>query len=280
MASSNTAKYSGSKIAPRSDFRVGAAVRENVISVLPVRRSARLEQHPEARAEVATVTPVARSLTRSVGNVSTATVHHLSPPASASRHPRPLVATGKYCDGALTQAPGLRAARESLEIILTVRIVFKRCDQRISPQPLAAARERECDIATSGIRSAIANCTPPVLSPANATPKSSFVATRRKACTTEISQIRILQLTMMRSNKVSGEVLELISNKGLDVLLLQEPYIEKQAEHLLHQRFRSSDEDRCRTLGIPLGCGGGEQPIARNDIHLVAQQPALCLCGS
>ena len=144
--------------------------------------------------EVATVTPVARSLTRSVGNVSTATVHHLSTPASASRHPRPLVATGKYCDGALTQAPGLRAVRESREIKLTVRIVLERCDRRIFPRPLAAARERERDIAASGIRSAIANPTSPVLSPANATPKSSFAATRGKACTTEISQIRILQL--------------------------------------------------------------------------------------
>ena len=34
---------------------------------------------------------------------------------------------------------------------------------------------------------------------------------------------------MMRSKDVSGEVLELIGKKGLDILLLQEPYIQKQA---------------------------------------------------
>ena len=202
MVSSNTAKYSGSKIAPRSDFRVGAAVWENVIGVLPVRRSAGLNQHPKVRVEVATVTHVARSLTRSVGNVCTATVHHHSPPASGWHHPRSLLLTAKYCDGALTQDPGLRAARESREIKLTVRIVLVRCDRRISPRPRAAARERECDIATSGIRSAIANPTFPVLSSANATPESNVVATRGKACTTEISQITILQLNMMRSNKI------------------------------------------------------------------------------
>ena len=228
MASSNTVRYSGIKIAPQSDFRVGATVRENVIGVIPVRRSARLAEHREARVENAAVIPVSRSIVRPVRPSKVPTKLHLSPPAPAPHHNRPKRATGEKCDRALTQTLGLRAARKLSEIKLTARIVLKRCDQYIPPQLPAAARARkfEHDISRQETRTA----NPPTKSSsAENTREPSVAATRGKASTAEIRQIRILQLIMMRSKDVSGEVLELIGKKGLDVLLLQEPYIQKQA---------------------------------------------------
>ena len=167
MASSSTVKYSGSKIARQSDFRVGATVREHVIGVTPVRRSTRLAQQQEARVEKTAVIPVARSLTRSVEPANVSTNYHHSPPVPVSHHTSPTEATGKDYNRALTQTLGLRAATNLSEIKFTARIVLERCDRYIPPQPPAAARECEHDISRQETRTA--NPPPPPPPPSTKT---------------------------------------------------------------------------------------------------------------
>lgn len=199
MADSNREKCTGSKLALHSDFRGRASLREEVIDVelMPVRRSARLAtiQSNEPNANAAAL-PVAGPSIRPGMRARAAA--KLSLPL-APRFLAPGVVAGPRGDGSKGQdgGLGLRAVQSALD----------RSDRTVA-QPV----EADCEIKRQDRTANAGN-----------TQNSNRVVI-------QTTGIRVLQLNMRRSEVVTGEVRTLIREKRLDILLLQEPYVQRPDE--------------------------------------------------
>ena len=212
--SSSEVKYSGGKIPLRSDLRVRGTPGNSCRGLVEVRRSARL---------------AARMQSDRAGRVSAAESRSFAGPVESSipssgvpRRPAAGCARGGR-DGVQLRGLSLR----------TVRIVLERCDNLIAnrinrreniEKPVGVKlgrrvkRVRFADPIESHLDLDLEN-RPDNSVAAMPTSSSSF---------SRSTGLRILQLNMRRSTVVSGEVLQLASEKRLDVLLLQEPYVRKQ----------------------------------------------------
>lgn len=108
--------------------------------------------------------------------------------------------------------------------VRTASVVLVRCDKLIgrkTEKRRPAKRVRFADPIQSRLE--VENDTSPAeLVIASETVVSESIVSARS------TGIRILQLNMRRSAVVSGEVRQLVAEKRLDVLLLQEPYVRKQ----------------------------------------------------
>lgn len=206
-----------------------------------VRRSARLASRLEpGRAAlqevggVAAAGPRVRSSARSVA----------SAPSRAPRRTVPERVRGPSRGGAQPQVPSLRA----------VSVVLERCDRLVAVGNVRASGQAAGNSAGQkgkrlGKRVRFAD--PPqthtfALSPvekfSTLVPPASLASVPAGAPTissdktvTSVSSaattgVRILQLNMRRSTVVTGEVRQLVAEKRLDVLLLQEPYVRKQGQ--------------------------------------------------
>lgn len=209
MAVSPRVKFSGGKIAPRSDLRVGATREEIVERFDGVGvNGARMGSLP------------ARPMTRR------------SAAASSARLPSPLVpdtvrqSTPNVARAVSARSQdagfGLRAVKVSLvrcdEVSLrAVRVALVRCDSQVQRQVLNV---RQVDQPTAAERETVRPATPEI-------PVVEAAPGGERARTTDV---RILQLNMRRSAVVTDEVRDLVGRKRLDVLLLQEPYVRRQGQ--------------------------------------------------
>ncbi|KAK2578132.1 hypothetical protein KPH14_012595 [Odynerus spinipes] len=69
-----------------------------------------------------------------------------------------------------------------------------------------------------------------VAAPPQSPPNMTSSETTTPANVIVATGVRVLQLNLGRSDTATGEVRQLISKKRLDVLLLQEPYVQKRAK--------------------------------------------------
>lgn len=163
-----------------------------------------------------------------------------APPGSSScdaHHPRPTRTAGVGAPGKVTaKIPGcsLRAVRVVLDRIDRSRYVPTHGgNDSIAPvtctgrMPAPALFDRVGRSTVSSIENSRARI-PHIGSPSSSNRVGSISS--EDSLHTSTTGLRIMQLNMRRSAVVTGEVRQLVADKRLDVLLLQEPYVRKQSQ--------------------------------------------------
>lgn len=193
----------------------------NILKTL-VRRSARLVDsfRPD------------RAISREVGNVSAvesrvglSTGSVVASTSSGVPHRPVLELFRDAYDGAQSQVYSLR----------TVRIALERCsivENRVRQTSDRSSDNQNLSIAAEQVGRTRERVRPvdPLVDPTQERLEALSISEDRniRVNAARTTGIRVLQLNMRRSIVVSGEVHQLASEKRLDVLLLQEPYVRKQ----------------------------------------------------
>ncbi|CAK9834251.1 Retrovirus-related Pol polyprotein from type-1 retrotransposable element R1 (Fragment), partial [Anthophora retusa] len=230
MMASSGSKFSGGKLAPHSDLRAGAGPGDAILAVRSPRPWTGRGATKTAKA-VSSVSEQRRPVTRSMATARLGSTHRRDAPGRPS--------SASSTEVRAHQCSGLR----------TVRIHLERCDALPRPRPAApAVQTKPCCVrviktvkininintgTSSANRSASnspARCETSLpretAKPRAQPPHPPRTTANHRAIAT--TGIRLLQLNAQRSVVVSGEIRQLVTEKRLDVLILQEPYARRQ----------------------------------------------------